>query len=147
MTTEAPTATRTTPLPVRLDAASGQILLYVGDRKVASAWGPAVDDRDAWFFWNGHTEPYRISGGRDAAAALMEDRRREWANREGSLRRPDHGPVDEHGYVARVPDGTICGGCGDPLARDVTFGTYRHGGEVTEHYLCDPCACYCEDAE
>jgi len=145
MTTEAPTATRTTPLPVRIDAGSGQILLFVGDRKVASAWGPAVDDRDIWFYWNGRTDPYRISGGRDGAMSLIEDRRREWANHEGSLRHPDHGSLDANGDVEQVPDGTVCIGCGEPVSRDVSTVVSSDGVEVTEHYICDHCACYVGD--
>jgi hypothetical protein len=145
MTTEAPTATRITPLPVRVDAGSSQILLYVGDRKVASARGPAVDDPDVWFYWNGRTDPYRISGGRDGAVALVEDRRREWVNREGSLRHPDHGPLNEHGYAVKIPGGLVCIGCGEPVGGGVAVVTYSDGGEVTEHYICDSCACYLDD--
>lgn len=144
-----PLPTRTEPLPVRLDAGTGQILLYVGDRKVASAWGPAVDDPDAWFLWNGYSEPYRIGGGRAGASALIEDRQREWQLRERSLWHPDHGAVDEQGWVHRAPDGAACVGCGTDLAGSthVSVITYSSDTEITGHYVCDHCETYHENAD
>lgn len=138
-------ATRTTPLPVRVDATESQIVLYVGDRKVASAWGPVVDDPDTWVFWNGHTDPYRISGGREGAAALVNDRQAEWVKREGSLRHPEHGPLDDHGYSTTIPDGLVCVGCGESVAGGAAVVRHTEGAETTEHYICDHCACYIDD--
>ena len=140
---------RTTPLPVRIDAGPGQITLYVGDRRVASAWGPAVDDPDAWFLWNGYSNPYRISGGREGAAGLIEHRQDEWLRREGSLWHPDHGPVDETGYVAVAPAGIACVGCGEDQggATNVCTVVYLTDSEATQHYVCDSCATYLDDDE
>ncbi len=108
MTTTLPAPTRVDPLPVHLDETDGQFVVRVGDRKVASAWGPAVDDPDAWFLWNGRTDAYRISGGRDGAQALIEGIRDEWQWRESSLWHPDHGKPDDHDYVATAPTGPTC---------------------------------------
>lgn len=147
MTATAPT--RTLPLPVRLETGLDRVLLYVGDRKVASAWGPVLDDPDVWVLWNGHSDPYRVSGGRDGALALIEDRRVEWERREGSLWHPDHGPVGGNGWVAVVPAGVCCVGCGDNLDGDKGVSTvvYRHGVEVTVHYICDNCEVYLDGEE
>lgn len=135
---------RTTPLPVRVDQTEGSIVLYVGDRKVASAWGPAVDDPDAWFLWNGYSDPYRISGGREGAAGLIEHRQDEWLRREGSLWHPDHGPIDETGYVAVAPTGIACVGCGDDQCGDTCIAIVEERGEAetTRHYLCANCASF-----
>jgi hypothetical protein len=142
-----PAPTRVDPLSVRLNADAGQITLHVGDRKVASAWGPAADDRDAWFLWNGHTAAYRISGGRPGALALMEDRRDDWQRRESSLWHPDHGEPDERGYVGPVPADRGCVGCDLGLASDFGVATVLHqvGPEITRHYICHDCECYLED--
>lgn len=140
---------RTTPLPVRLHADVNQILLHVGARKVASAWGPAADDHDTWFLWNGHTNPYRISGGRDGALSILEDLRDEQQHHEGSLWHPDHGTPDDAGYIATAPAGVVCVGCGTDLGGSTYVGTvgYRTipATEETSHYICDHCHCYLDD--
>ncbi len=146
MTTTLPRPTRVDPLPVRLDAAADRFLLYVGDRQVASAWGPAADDPDTWFLWNGRTDPYRISGGRDGAQALIEGIRDEWMWREGSLWHPDHGQPDDSDYVAKAPSGAVCvlGGCDVGGETYVSTATYQRDGQTTRHYVCMNCAQYFE---
>jgi hypothetical protein len=75
-------------------------------------------------------------------------RQRVWS--EQSLWHPDHGQPDESGYVrAQLPVGVVCVGCGQFLdgtavAGDTITNTvlYRHGVEVTRHYVCDSCHCY-----
>lgn len=141
---------RVDPLPVRLGVGEGQFLLYVGDRKVASAWGPVVDDPDTWVLWNGYSEPYRIGGGRDGALALVEDRRDEWVRHEGSLWHPDHGEANEHGWVAKGPAGAICVGCGEDLADRTNVSTVvylvrQEDPDSTRHYICDHCETYLDD--
>jgi hypothetical protein len=147
--TECPAATRTTPLPVRLDEAPDRFVLFVGDRKAASAWGPAVDDPDTWFYWPGHCDPYRIGGGREGARELMEGRRDEWLRREGSLWHPDHGEPDEYGHLPVAPAGVVCEGCGQDVSGDrlASVVGFRRDGEITYHYVCPTCECYLDDED
>ncbi len=149
MTTTLPAATRVVPLPVRVDATNGQFAVYVGDRKVASAWGPAADDPDAWFLWNGRTDPYRVSGGRDGAQALIEGIRDERRRREGSLWHPAHGQPDDSDYVAKAPPGAVCvlSGCNVGGETYVATATYQRDGQTTRHYVCMNCAQYFEHDE
>lgn len=144
-----PAATRVDPLPVRVDAADGQIVVHVGDRKTASAWGPALDDPDAWFLWNGHSDPYRISGGWDGAASLIEDRREELQRREDSLWHPAHGQPDRNCYVAQANGGAVCMACGVALGGDtyVEVMAAVSDVEVTWHYVCANCSPYFESDE
>ncbi len=139
--------TRTDPLPVRLDEARSQILLHVGDVKVASAWGPAVDDPDTWFYWPGHCDPYRIGGGRDGAVALMEDQRDRWQTRERSMWHPDHGAIGDDGRVATVPADLVCEGCDQLLGGEtgVMVVVDEFGDWHTGHYVCMNCECYLDD--
>lgn len=137
---------RVDPLPVRLDETAESFRVFVGDRAVASAWGPAADDPDAWFLWNGYTDPYRICGGRDGAAGLVEDRLVQWQRREGSLWHPDHGPLNDAGRVAVAPFGVVCIGCGD-LIEGTLVATETHATDVeqTVHYVCDNCDAFNDD--
>lgn len=144
------TRTRVDPLPVRMDEAEGHFMVLAGNEPVASAWGPAADDHDTWFLWNGYSNPYRICGGRDGAASLVKDRLVQWQRREGSLHHPDHGAfLDDTGRVAVAPSGVVCIGCGDPLdgrtfvATEVHTNHARH--ERTVHYVCDGCDAYNDD--
>ena len=135
------TPTRVQRLPVRLDAADFAIQLFVGDRKVASAWGPLVDDPDAWVLWNGYNEPYRISGGRAAALTLVKDRSGEWHRREHSLWNPSHGEISSGGFIAMTPGGVVCVTCGLAIGVTAGVGTVWRGfaDEITVHYACDDC--------
>lgn len=148
-TTEFPAATRTTARPVRIETATGQIVLFVGSRAVASAWGPVVGDHATWVYWNGRTVPYRISGGPDGALALIEHERDEWARREGSIWHPDHGQPDQNGHIGIAPVGVCCAGCGQDMGGD-TFASvvaYRTDDEVTWNYVCPTCECYLDNED
>jgi hypothetical protein len=140
------THTRVHPLPVRMDEAEGHFMVLVDGDPVASAWGPAVDDPDTWFHWNGFSNPYRISGGRDGAAALLADRLVQWQRREGSLWHPDHGALDDAGHVAVAPFGVVCIGCGDLLDGRAFVATEGRTTDVdqTVHYVCDSCDAFNE---
>lgn len=149
---------RTTSLPVRVDDRPDYIALFVGDRKVASAWGPATDDPVQWFWWNGRTEPYRIGGaiydepaldGRVAAAGLIEDEREKWQRHEASLYHPDHGPLIDDFWVAVGPAGVSCWGCGEPVECEqrVTTVVLGEDGDLTRHYVCANCEVWLDDED
>lgn len=147
---------RVSPLPVKVVDRPGSITLFVGGQKVASAWGPALDDPAVWFWWSGRTQPYRIGGaiydlppldGREAALSLIDGERQSWERHEASLYHPDHGSLVDEWWIAEGPAGVSCWSCGESVAGDRHIVTIvlHNGPDDTRHYVCANCEIWFED--
>ncbi|MDG4796192.1 hypothetical protein [Micromonospora sp. WMMD1082] len=62
-----------------------------------------------------------------------------------SLWKPEHGQPDHNGWV-KPPSGTRCVGCGQELSPYPQMLAPAYGSDG-QHYTCDNCACYLDDAE
>jgi hypothetical protein len=130
---------------VLVDDEPNKILLFHHGMRVAKAWSETEDGTGQWWYEAPGTQPRRIDS-RAWAETILGDLWTTYDRRERSVYLPEHGPLDEHGYLRNAPQGVCCVGCGQDLSGDPFVATMEYAtGPLTTHFICDPCNCYLDD--
>lgn len=135
-------------VPVRLDEQPDAISVFVGEVKVAAAWGPAADGTGEWFLAKTGAEPYRVHD-RGSALAILGDLRDQRAWREAAVWQPGDPEPSVNDTVPTVPAGVQCWSCGDDLSGAPIIAvpelTFPGDTAPRRYYTCDHCDCYLDD--